>query len=95
MYYDGSDINEGIDLVKSNKSNECMICHYSLFNHGFEFQDFVCNGYHDFTKLRLNTSDISIITLENIDYRYVIITSANLKQLIYYKNSVLEDRGYI
>ena len=46
--------------------------HYWFFNHGFEFQDSVCNGYHDFTKLRLNISDITIITLENADYCYVI-----------------------
>ena len=27
-YYDRIDINEGIDLVKSNNSKECMICNY-------------------------------------------------------------------
>ena len=38
------DINKGIDLAKNNNNKECMICHYWGFNHGFKFQDSVCNG---------------------------------------------------
>ena len=33
LYYDRIDISEGIDLTKSNKSREYMICHYWFFNH--------------------------------------------------------------
>ena len=39
LYYDRIDITEGTDPTKSNKSKECIICHYWFFNHGFEFQD--------------------------------------------------------
>ena len=28
MYYDRTDVGEGIDPTESNKSKECMICHY-------------------------------------------------------------------
>ena len=38
LYYDRIGLNEGIDPTKSNKSKECMICHYWFFNHGFKFQ---------------------------------------------------------
>ena len=31
LYYDRIDISEEIDPTKSNKSRECMICHYSFF----------------------------------------------------------------
>ena len=41
-----------------------MICHYWFFNHGFKFQNYVCNGCHDLTKLCLNISNIAIITLK-------------------------------
>ena len=51
LYYDRIDISEGIELAKSNNSKECMICNYWFFNHGFKFQDYVCNGYHDLTML--------------------------------------------
>ena len=46
LYYDKIDINKGIDPAKSNKSKECMICHY-FHNHAFKFQNCVCNGCHD------------------------------------------------
>ena len=52
-----------------------MICHYWFFNHGFKFQNSVCNGWHDLTKLSVNISDIAIITVENVDYRSIIYNS--------------------
>ena len=72
LYYDRTDISEGIDLAKSNNSKECMICHYWLFNHGFKFQYYVCNDCHDLTMFCLNISDITIITVKNVDYRCII-----------------------
>ena len=81
LYYD---ISEGIDATKSNKSRECMICHYFFFNHGFKFQDYVCNGCHDLTMLSVNISGIAIITVKIFLIIVVLfITLANLMQLIY------------
>ena len=54
-----------------------MIFYYWFFNHGFEFQDSVCNGSYDLTMLSVIISDITII---NTKYN---ITLANLNQLIY------------
>ena len=31
MYYNRIDISKGIDLAKSNRSKECMICHHWFF----------------------------------------------------------------
>ena len=72
LYYDRIDISEGTDPTKSNKSEECMICHYWFFNHEFKFQDSVFNGCHDLTILCLNISDIAIITIKIIDYCCII-----------------------
>ena len=64
LYYNNIDINKEIDPTKSSKSGKCMICHYFVFNHGFKFQDYVCNGCHDLTMLSVNVSDVAIITVE-------------------------------
>ena len=73
LYYNRIDnISDGIDLAKSNNSKECMICHYCFFNHGFKFQDSVCNSCHDLTMLSVNVSDITIIIVKNVDYRCII-----------------------
>ena len=95
LYYDTKDISKWIDLAKSNNSKECVICHYFFSNHGFKFQDSVCNGCHDLTMLRLNISDIAIITVKNVDQKIVVlfITLANLKQLICWKILCLKIVG--
>ena len=77
MHYDIINISKGTDPTKINRSKQCMICHYSLFNHGFKFQDSVCNGCHNLTILCLNISDIAIITVKNVDYVALFITLAN------------------
>ena len=89
-------ISEGIDLTKSNNSKECMICHYTFFNHGFKFQDSVCNGWHDLAILSVNISDI--VTIKNVEYRCIIHDIwSNLKQanLEHLKSSLLEESGFI
>ena len=61
-----------------------MICHYWFFNHGFKFEDSVFDGCHNLTMISVNISDITIITVKNVDYRFMLfITLANLKQLTY------------
>ena len=72
LYYDRIDISARLDLAKSNNNKECMICHYYFLNHGFELQDYVCNGCHDLTILCLNIRDVAIITDKNVDYRCII-----------------------
>ena len=64
LCYDRIDLSEGIDVAKSNDSKECFICHYWFFNHGFKFQDFVCNGCHDLTIMYLNTSVLLLSLLK-------------------------------
>ena len=56
-----------------------MNCHYFLLNHGFEF----------------NISDISIITVKDVDYCCIIRNNSKSEAINLVKNSVLEDRGYI
>ena len=95
MHYDRIDISEKIDLVKSNKSKECMICHYWFFNRGFKFQDYVSNHGHDLSFLSVNISNIATITVENVDYGCIIYSISKSEATNSLQNSVLEDHGYI
>ena len=72
-----------------------MIYHYWFSNHGFKFQDSVCNGCHDLTILCFNLSDITIITVKNVDYCCIFYDFSKSKAIHLFKNSVLDDRGYI
>ena len=95
LYYDRIDISEGINPTKSNKSRECMIRHYFFFNHGFKFQDYICNGCHDLTMLSINIRDIAIITVKNVDYCFIIYNMSKSEAITLSKISVLENRVYI
>ena len=95
LYCDRTDISEGVDFANSNKSKECLICQCLFLNHGFKFQDYVCNSCHDLTMLCLNLSDITIITAKNVDHCCIIYSISKSEIINLLKNSVLEDRGYI
>ena len=95
LYYDRIDISKGNDPTKSNKCRECMICHYFFFNHGFKFQDYVCNGCHDLAMLSVNISDIAIITVKNVDYFCIVHNISKSEAINLSKNSVLENRRYL
>ena len=95
LYYDKIDISEGIDVAKSNNSEECMICHYWCFNHGFKFQDSICNDCHDLTMLSVNISDVTIVPVKNVDYRCFILNISKSETINLLKSSVREDRGYM
>ena len=94
MYNNIIDLSEVIDPTKSNKSKECMICHYWFFNHGLKFQDFLCNGCHDLTIFSVNISDIAIITVKNVDYCCIIHKISKSEATNILENSVLENCGF-
>ena len=64
-----------------------MICHYFFFNHGFKFQNYVCNGCHDLTMLSVNISDFAIITVKNIDYRCSVHNISKFEAINLLENS--------
>ena len=90
LYYDRIDIRERIDPNKSNRSKDCVTYHYWFFNHGFKFQDPVCNGCHDLAILSVNITDIDIITIKNVDYHCIIHNISKSEAINLLKNSVLE-----
>ena len=67
QYYDRTDLSEGIDVAESNNGEECIFCYYWFLNHGFKFQNSVCNGFLDLTMMRVNLSYIAIITVQSLD----------------------------
>ena len=95
LYYNRIDISKGIDLAKSSSGKKCLICHYWFFNHGFKFQDSVCNRCHVLTMLSVNKSDIAFIIIKNVYYRCIIHSNNKSEAIDILKDSVLEDHGYM
>ena len=95
LYYNRIDTSEEINPAESNRSKECIIWQYQFFNHGFKFQDSVCNNCHDLTMLSVNIRDIVILTIRNADYCCIIHNISKSEATILLNNSVLEDCGFI
>ena len=72
LYYDRTNVSKEIGPTKSNKSKECMICHYWFSNDGFKFQDSLCYGRYDLTIFCLHISNIAVIIVKDVDYRCII-----------------------
>ena len=94
MYYERIDLSEGTDPAKSNNSKECIICCYWYFDHGFNFQNFVCNVCHNLTMLCFNISNVAIITIKRVDYRCVIHDINSFDAINLSENSKVNDRKY-
>ena len=68
------DISKGIDFDKTNKSAECMICHYWYFKCiVFKYQPDVCNGCYDFSMIVQNLNGFVILKIKGFDYKCYIV----------------------
>ena len=63
--YERIDVSEGIDINKSNKSKECILCHYWYFKDiGYECEQYVCNGCQDLSMMVYDLNDFMILNIE-------------------------------
>ena len=60
------------------------------FNNGFKFQDYVCNGCY-LTILCLDISDITVITVKNVDYRCIIHNISKSEAINLLESAVLKN----
>ena len=79
LQFERIDVSEEIDLNKSDKSKESMICHYWYFTDiGYKYEPHVCRGCHDLSTVVYDLNDFMILNIKGIDYRcYVCNMSKN------------------
>ena len=94
LQYERIDISEGIDFDKTNKSVECMICHYWYFKDiGFKYQPYVCNGCHDFSMIVQKLDEFVILKLKGVGYRYCVFNMNKNDAVSLLNNSVVDNTG--
>ena len=70
LKYDKIDITEEIDVDKTNKSRECMFCHYWYFlNKNFSYGPFTCDSCYDIVQRSTGFKHIAILYVKNNAYR--------------------------
>ena len=70
LKYDRIDISEGIDVDKTNKSKECMLCHYWYFLHkNFSYGPYLCDDCYNFSQKSRDFKNIAIVHIKKNTYR--------------------------
>ena len=70
LKFDRSDITEGIDVDKTNKSRECMFCHYWYYlNKNFSYGSSTCDGCYNIVQTSTDFKNIAIVYVKKTAYR--------------------------
>ena len=96
LEYDKIDISEGIDVNMSNKSKECMLCHYWYFlNKNFNYGPYLCNGCNNMVQKSNDFKNIDIVHIKKSAYRiyFLYMSKREAKKLM--NNSNLVDKKCI
>ena len=94
IQYKRIDVSEGININKSNESNDCMICHYWYFlDIGYKYEPYVCNGCHDLSMMVYDVDDFMILIIKVVDCRCFVCNMSKITAVKLLNNSQLDNKG--
>ena len=68
--YEKIDISDGIDVDMSDKSKECMLCHYwYFFDKNFSYGPYLCDEYYNMMQKCNKLQNIAIFHVKESVYR--------------------------
>ena len=91
LVYEKLDISDGIDVDMSDKSNECMLCHYWYFlDKNFSYGPYLCDGCYNMMQKCSKLKNIAFVLLKCIQKKK-LMTNSNLidKKRYFIKNSLI------
>ena len=72
LQYDRIDASEGIDINKTRKPKECMLCHCWFFKDVYyKFQPYLCNDCHGVSTMAYGLKNMAILNAKGVDYRCI------------------------
>ena len=96
LYYDRIDVPEGIDVNKTNRSKECMICHCWFFlDRDYKHEPEVCSSCHDVLMMAYELENIAILSMKAVDYGCIIWNTSRSDAVNKLNNSRLDDKRLI
>ena len=93
LQYERINVSKGIDINKSNRLKEGMICHYWYFQDiGYKFEPYFCNGCHDISMMIYYLDDFMILNIKDVDYRCYVFKMSMGDVINMLNNSVLDNK---
>ena len=69
--YEKIDVSEGIDINKTNKSKECVLCHYWYFlDNNYSYGPYLCDGCYIMQKSN-NLKNIAIAHVKKVYTEFI------------------------
>ena len=93
LYYDRTDVSEGIDVNNTSGLKEDRICHYWYFYIKGLRSTNLCNGCSDILMMFINLSNIAISNIHGADYRYIITGISKNEGINLMHNIDLSEKG--
>ena len=70
LKYDRFGISEGVDVDKTDRSKECMFCHYwHVVNRNFSYSPYTFDGCYGIVQRSRNSKNIAIVHIKKVTYR--------------------------
>ena len=70
LEYDRIDLSEGIGINETNKSKECMLCHYWYFlDKNFSYGPYLCEGCYNIMQKFIDFKNIAVVHVKGSAYR--------------------------
>ena len=85
LEYEKIDISDGIDVNKSDKSKECMLCHYWYFlDKSFSYGPYLCNGCYNMMQKCNKLKNIAVVHIKESIYRicFLYMSKREAKKII-------------
>ena len=94
LQYERINVSEGIDIDKSNKSKETMLCNYWYFKDiGFKFKPYACNRCHDLSMMIYDLKDFMVLNKRGVNYKCFARNISKNTGIKLLNNSQLDDKG--
>ena len=97
LEYEKIDISEGIDINKTNKSEECMFCHYLYFlDNNFSYGPYLCDVCYNIMQKSNNLKNIVIVHVKKGVCRiYFLYMSKREAKKLMTNSNLIDERGIL
>ena len=97
LVYEKIDISDGIDVDMSDKSKECMLCHYWYFlDKNFSYGPYLCDGCYNMMQKCNKLKNIAIVHIKESVYRicFLFMSKREARKLMANSN-VIDKKGFL
>ena len=95
LEYDRIDVSEGIDVNKTIKSKECMLCHYWYFlEKSFSYGPYLCDGCCNIMQKSNDLKNIAIVHIkQSADRIYFLYMSKREAKILMTNSNLINKKG--